>query len=57
MRTGRESQSSAEIKIKSQILEKVFQKDLKKDLTNERKCGIINKSSARRTLLKNGTAS
>ena len=30
--------------MKSQILEKVFQKSLKKDLTNERKCGIINKS-------------
>ena len=29
-------------------LEKVFQKNLKKDLTNERKCGIINKSSERR---------
>ena len=40
-------QSSTDDKEKSQILEKV----LKKDLTNERKCGIINKSSARGKLL------
>ena len=31
---------------------KNFQKSLKKDLTNKRKCGIINKSSAREKLLR-----
>ena len=59
-KAGRESQEKAEAKnitFSEKLLKKVFQKSLKKDLTNKRKCGIINKSSARRTLLKNGTAS
>ena len=45
---GRESQEKRKRKItfSEKLLKKVFEKSLKKDLTNERKCDIINKSSA-----------
>ena len=44
------------MEMRSQIRKK-FEKVLKKDLTNDLKCGIINKSSARGQLLKDDTAS